>query len=103
MIIKANINKKIRRWGSDFKYSFIPGVINLLDVNPTEWPNKLKQSISNLPTNCLSVFEHFVRLARKGLINKNLTFTALVVIIYNISDFASGYEDFKLNFKIHLG
>ena len=42
------------------------------DVNPLsaklrKWPNTLKQFVGNLPTNCLSVFGHFVGLALKGL------------------------------------
>ena len=41
---------------------FIP-----LSANPTKWSNKLKQFFGNLPTNCLSVFDHFVKLALKGL------------------------------------
>ena len=35
--------------------------------HPTKWSNTLKQFVTNLPTNCLSVFDHFVILARKGL------------------------------------
>ena len=35
--------------------------------NPTKWPNTLKQFVGKLPTNCLSVFGHFVNLALKGL------------------------------------
>ena len=42
-------------------------VFNLLSANPTKWPNKLKQFVENLPTNCLSVFDRFVKLALKGL------------------------------------
>ena len=34
----------------------------------TKWSNALKQFVGNLPTNCLSVFDHFVGLALKGLI-----------------------------------
>ena len=45
--------------------------LNALGVNPTKWSNTLQQFIANLPTNCLSVFDHFVKLALKGLI-KNL-------------------------------
>ena len=41
--------------------------VNPLSVNPTKWSNTLKQFVGNLPTNCLSVFDHFVRLAFKGL------------------------------------
>ena len=40
---------------------------NPLNSNITKWSNKLKQFISKLPKNCLSVFDHFVRLALKGL------------------------------------
>ena len=41
--------------------------INPLSANPTKWLNTPKQSLGNLPTNCLSVFDHFVKLALKGL------------------------------------
>ena len=40
---------------------------NPLGANPTKWSNTLKQFVGNLPTNCLSVFDHFVGLALKGL------------------------------------
>ena len=42
--------------------------INPLSADPTKWPNTLKQFVDKLPTNCLSVFGHFVNLALKGLI-----------------------------------
>ena len=38
-----------------------------LSANPTKWSNSLKQFISNLLTNCLSMFDHFVKLVLKGL------------------------------------
>ena len=41
--------------------------INPLSANPTKWSNTLKQFLANLPTNCLSMFHHFVKLALKGL------------------------------------
>ena len=41
--------------------------INPLSANFTKWSNTLKQFIDKLPTNCLSVFDHFVRLTLKGL------------------------------------
>ena len=41
--------------------------INPLSANPTKWSNTLEQFVGNLPTNCLSVFNHFVKLALKGL------------------------------------
>ena len=44
-------------------------LINLLSANPTKWSNTLKQFIRSLPTNYLSVFDHFMGLALKGLNN----------------------------------
>ena len=41
--------------------------LNILSVNSTKWQNTLKQFVDNLPTNRLSVFDHFVGLALKGL------------------------------------
>ena len=46
---------------------------NSLSANPTKWQNTLKQFVGKLPTNCLSVFGHFVNLTLKGL--KILLFT----------------------------
>ena len=42
------------------------------DVNPisasfTKWSNTLKKFVSNLPTNCLSMFDPFVGLGLKAL------------------------------------
>ena len=47
--------------------------INPLSAKPTKWANALKQFVGNsLPTNCLSVFYHFVILALKRLKISNL-------------------------------
>ena len=50
--------------------------INLIDLylkplsaNPTKWSNTLKQFVGKFPTNCFSVFDHFVGLALKRLTN----------------------------------
>ena len=65
--------------------------VNHLSVNPTKWSNTLKQSVGNLPTNCLSVFDNFVGWALKGLTRKTpdqyrLTSPYLVVnMIVNIN------------------
>ena len=40
-----------------------------LSAIPTKWTKTLTQFVSQLPTNCLSVFGYFVFLALKGLIN----------------------------------
>ena len=42
---------------------------NPLSTNTTKWWNTLKQFAGNLPTNFLTVFDHFVKLALKGLKN----------------------------------
>ena len=49
--------------------------INPLRANPTKRPNTLKQFDGELPMNCLSVFDHFVKLALKEITHK------LIVII----------------------
>ena len=41
--------------------------INPLNANPEKWSNTLKQIVGNLTTICLSVFDHFMNLALKGL------------------------------------
>ena len=38
-----------------------------LIVNPTKWSNTLKQFFDKLPTNCLIVFDHFMKLVLTGL------------------------------------
>ena len=38
-----------------------------LIITLTKWSNTLKQFVGNLPTNRLSVFDHFLILAFKGL------------------------------------
>ena len=55
---------------------------NPLSANPTNWSNTLKQFVSNFLTNCLRVFDHFVKLALKGLRKYSLV---LCNIIYTIS------------------
>ena len=37
-------------------------MFNPLSANFTKWSNTLKQFVGNLPTNCLSVFDHFLEL-----------------------------------------
>ena len=41
--------------------------VNPLNANPTKWANTLTLFVGKLLTNCLSVFDHFVKLAFKGL------------------------------------
>ena len=41
--------------------------VDPLSANLIKWSNTLKQFLGNLPTNCLSVFDHLVGFALKGL------------------------------------
>ena len=50
-------------------WSEYQNLVNPLSTNPTKWSNTLKQFVGKLPTNCLSVFGHFVKLELKGLKN----------------------------------
>ena len=54
--------------------------LNPVNPNPQKWSNTIKQFVGNSelfecvwPTNCLSVFDHFVVLAQKGLICASVT------------------------------
>ena len=49
-------------------------VVNPLKANHTKWPNTLKQFVGNLPTNCLSVLGHSVKLAFKVLSENKVVF-----------------------------
>ena len=57
--IKYSIHIKYEPW-----CKIIP-----LNANPTKWSNTLKQLVTKLLTNCLCVFDHFVKLALKGLLS----------------------------------
>ena len=48
--------------------------INSLSTNSAKWSHALKKFVGNLAANCLSLFDHFVGLALKGL-----TFSLLLV------------------------
>ena len=39
-----------------------------LSATPPKWSNTLKQFVGKLPANCLSVFDHLVGFALKGLV-----------------------------------
>ena len=41
--------------------------LNTLSANPTKWSNTFKQFVGKFPMNCLSVLDHFVGFALKGL------------------------------------
>ena len=49
--------------------SYYGRFINPLSASHTKWSNTLKKFVDILLKNCLSVFDHFVKLALKGLRN----------------------------------
>ena len=58
-----------------------------MSANPTKWSNTLKQSVNKLPTTCLSVFDHFVGLALKGL-----TLIKSMTLKFQTCDTLKGWE-----------
>ena len=62
--------------------------VNPLSTNPTKWSNTLKQFVGKLPTNCLSVFDHFVKLALKelkaGFVLRYLHFDPDFLVMLNV-------------------
>ena len=65
--------------------------VNLLSTNPTKWSNTLKQFVGNLPTNCLNVFDHFVKLALKELIKVIIAETRIIRLI----NYTEGLLDYQ--------
>ena len=59
--------EKHSRFRGVSEVSQVQFILRPLSANPTKWLNTLKQFVVNLPTNYLSVFDHFVKLALKGL------------------------------------
>ena len=56
-------------------------LFNPLSANPTKWSNTLKQLVGKLRSNYLSVFDHFVKLALKGLKNDMIYCVKIVLEI----------------------
>ena len=64
---KAYLKSIQNLWGVVLQAEKATLQFNPLSANFTKWSNTLKQFVGKLPTNCLSVFDHFVGLALKGL------------------------------------
>ena len=73
---------------------------NPFSANFTKWSNRLKKFIGNLPTNCLSVSDHFVGLALKGL--RYLYYKHLKTFIYQIVLFKFRYRCSPHDFRHFL-
>ena len=68
-----HIQSKLPQLKQNRQYPLTPpvAIISPLSANFPKWSNTLKQFVGKFPTNCLSVFDHFVALARKGLTSKS--------------------------------
>ena len=66
-------------------------LFNPLSSNPTKWSNTFKQFVGKLPTNCLIVFDHFVKMALKRL----RTFSVLFYRVY-CNDLIAVYMPLRL-------
>ena len=76
-VLKRNLNAWLSRichcsllhefFQNDFRRTHYCANFNPLSTNFTKWSNTLKQFVGKLPTNCLSVFDHFVGLGLNGL------------------------------------
>ena len=55
-----------------------------LSATPKKWSNTFKQFVGNLPTNCLSVFDHFVILALRVKNSDNI-FKSLNIVLTSLS------------------
>ena len=62
-----NVTLSYEKIASIKMYSVKKAVFNPLSANPEKWSKTLKQIVRNLPMICLSVFDHFMNLALKGL------------------------------------
>ena len=77
---RVNVSLKVGNldFSDNYYYKKAYNFLTLFSANFTKWSNTFTQFVGNFPTNCLSVFDHFVGLAFKGL--KNLCRTTLVLI-----------------------
>ena len=53
-------------------------------ANFTKWSNTLRHFLDKLATNCLSVFDHFVGLALKGLISFFSNLLIAYILLYSV-------------------
>ena len=85
----TQLHKLITEQNTDF---------NTLSANFTKWSNTFKQFVGKLAVNCLNVFDHFVRLALKGLIKNYNTkqITELNIKEKFSSKMASSIRDYTI-------
>ena len=74
--------------------------VNPLSANPTKWSNTLKQFAGKLPTNCLLMFGHFVKLVLKVLRVQRFSLAHLwmLILLDNMINFK---QDLKQKASLH--
>ena len=65
-------------------FLFTKEIFNPLCANFTKWSKTLKQFVGKLPTNCLSMFDHFVGLALKGLMKSFIFYAMHLCMSYSL-------------------
>ena len=89
-------------FGKVHTYFFKP-----LSTSHTKWSNTFKEFVDKLPTNCLSVFDHFVGLVGKYVYVQTLIFTKTIKRFTDtLKDFAKPYLDrgvFKTQSNLYDG
>ena len=78
---KGKLYDDTYKWLLQFTAKLFP-LFNPLSANPTKWSNTLKKFVSNLLTNCWSVFDDFVKLALKELILEEFFHFTLFKSVY---------------------
>ena len=68
-ILLAALNKRYKSKTNRTELTLLVTKTRINPLNLTTWSNTLKQFVDNLLTNCLSMFDHFVGLALKGLMS----------------------------------
>ena len=58
-------------------------MLNPLSANATKWLNTLRKFVGKLSTNCLGVFDHFVKLVLKWLMNLHIIYVNYFLEIVN--------------------
>ena len=94
----TTLYESIKSWAEEI----MEGKLFYLNLNPfganfTKSSNTLRQLVGNLPTNCLSVFDHFVGLVLKRLIT--LAVNSVFMFFYS-EVFSRRYSLIKLSGKV---
>ena len=80
---REHVVLRFKSCGNPWECSRLQIRLNPLSANPIKQLNTLKQFVGNLPTNCLSVFDHFMGLMLKGLMHSTCSHSSKSTHHYN--------------------